>query len=56
MASLNKVLAIGNLGRDPETRYMPDGAAVTNFSVGCNWKSKDAEGVEWSVPLVVGGK
>jgi len=47
MASLNKVLCIGNLGQDPTTRYMPDGAAVTNFSVGCNWKSKDTEGCEW---------
>ena len=33
MASVNKVIIIGNLGRDPETRYMPDGGAITNVSV-----------------------
>ena len=33
MASVNKVILIGNLGRDPETRYMPDGGAVTNVSI-----------------------
>ena len=31
MASVNKVIIIGNLGRDPETRYMPDGGAVTKI-------------------------
>ena len=30
MASLNKVMLIGNLGRDPEVRYMPSGDAITN--------------------------
>jgi len=30
MASVNKVIIVGNLGRDPETRYMPNGDAVTN--------------------------
>jgi single-strand DNA-binding protein len=33
MASVNKVILVGNLGRDPETRYMPDGAAITNASL-----------------------
>lgn len=33
MASLNKIMIIGNLGRDPEMRYMPNGTPVTNFSV-----------------------
>ena len=33
MASLNKVMIIGNLGKDPELRYTPNGAAVTEFSV-----------------------
>jgi single-strand DNA-binding protein len=33
VASLNKVMIIGNLGRDPELRYTPNGAAVTEFSV-----------------------
>lgn len=31
--SLNKVMLIGNLGRDPEVRYMPNGEAVANFSI-----------------------
>ena len=31
--SLNKVMIIGNLGKDPEMRYMPNGKPVTNFSV-----------------------
>jgi hypothetical protein len=33
MASLNRVQLIGNLGRDPETKYMPSGDAVTNISI-----------------------
>ena len=36
MAGLNKVMIIGNLGRDPEMRYTPNGSAVTSFSVGVN--------------------
>ncbi|HEV8491886.1 MAG TPA: single-stranded DNA-binding protein, partial [Candidatus Angelobacter sp.] len=32
MASVNKVILIGNLGKDPETRYMPNGDAVTNIT------------------------
>ena len=32
MASVNKVILIGNLGRDPETRYTADGAAITNIT------------------------
>ena len=45
MASVNKVIIIGNLGRDPETRYMPDGGAITNISVATteNWKDKNGE-------------
>ena len=45
MASVNKVILIGNLGRDPETRYMPDGAAITNISVATTdtWKDKQGE-------------
>jgi single-strand DNA-binding protein len=45
MASINKVIIIGNLGRDPETRYMPDGAAITNISVATTdkWKDKNGE-------------
>ena len=39
---INKVILIGNLGQDPETRYMPSGSAVTNFTVATNesWKDK----------------
>ena len=39
---INKVILVGNLGQDPETRYMPSGAAVTNFTVATNesWKDK----------------
>jgi single-strand DNA-binding protein len=44
MASVNKVIIIGNLGRDPETRYMPDGGAVTNVSVATTEKWKDKSG------------
>ncbi len=40
---VNKVILVGNLGNDPETRYMPSGSAVTNLSVATNesWKDKE---------------
>jgi single-strand DNA-binding protein len=41
MASVNKVIIVGNLGRDPETRYMPDGAALTNVSVATSYQWND---------------
>ena len=44
MASVNKVIIVGNLGRDPETRYMPDGGAITNISVATTEKWKDKNG------------
>jgi single-strand DNA-binding protein len=44
MASVNKVILIGNLGRDPEVRYMPSGDAVANFSVATTEKWKDKNG------------
>lgn len=53
MASLNKVQIIGNLGRDPETRYMPSGDAMTSITVATteNWKDKATgekkEQTEW---------
>lgn len=52
MASLNKVILIGSLGRDPEIRYMPNGEAVCNFSMATseNWKDKQGqkqEKTEW---------
>lgn len=39
---INKVIVVGNLGQDPDTRYMPSGAAVTNITVATNetWKDK----------------
>ncbi len=45
MASVNKCIFIGNLGRDPEMRYMPSGEAVANFSIACTdtFKSKTGE-------------
>ena len=52
MASVNKVILVGNLGRDPEVRYMPDGGAITNVSIATTdtWKDKDGskqEKTEW---------
>ena len=50
---INKVILVGNLGQDPETRYMPSGGAVTNFTVATNesWKDKQSgeqkERTEW---------
>jgi len=50
---VNKVIVVGNLGNDPETRYMPSGSAVTNLSVATNesWKDKQTgeqkERTEW---------
>jgi single-strand DNA-binding protein len=45
MAGLNKIMIIGNCGRDPEMRYTPSGAAVTKFSVAVSrsWKSQEGE-------------
>ena len=45
MASVNKVILIGNLGKDPETRYMSNGEAVTNITVATTdtWKDKNGE-------------
>ena len=53
MASVNKVIIVGNLGRDPEVRYTPNGSAVCNVSVATtrSWKNKEsgdkAEETEW---------
>ena len=49
---LNKVILIGNLGRDPEVRYLPSGDAVANFSIATseNWKDRNGqrqERTEW---------
>ncbi|GAA0743033.1 single-stranded DNA-binding protein [Ideonella azotifigens] len=53
MASINKVIIIGNLGRDPEVRYTPNGAAVCNLRIATtrNWKHRESgerqEETEW---------
>jgi len=52
MASVNKVILVGNLGRDPEVRYMPSGDALASFSIATtdNWKDKNGqkqERTEW---------
>lgn len=44
MASVNKCIFIGNLGRDPEIRYMPSGDAVANFSIACTENFRDKSG------------
>lgn len=53
MAGINKAIIVGNLGRDPEVRYTPDGTAVANFSVATSetWNDKQSgekkERTEW---------
>ena len=52
MASVNKVILVGNLGRDPEVRFMPNGEAVCNFSIATtdSWRDKNGqkqERTEW---------
>ncbi len=53
MASVNKVILLGNLGRDPEVRYTPNGNAVCNLRIATtrNWKARDTgerqEETEW---------
>lgn len=50
---INKVILIGNVGKDPETRYLPNGDAVVNFSLATSeeWKDKNTgekkEATEW---------
>jgi len=45
MSGINKVILVGNLGRDPETKYLPSGDPVTNFSIATSesWKGKDGQ-------------
>ncbi|OGO58609.1 MAG: hypothetical protein A2V85_18340 [Chloroflexi bacterium RBG_16_72_14] len=47
MASFSKVSIIGNLGRDPEMRYTPNGRPVTEFSVAVNQSTKNQQTGEW---------
>ena len=46
MASVNKVILIGNCGRDPEIRYLPSGQAVANVSIATTSRRKDRTSVE----------
>ena len=61
MGSVNKVILIGNLGRDAELKYTPSGAAVSNFSIATTetWKDKNSgerkEKTEWH-RIVLWGK
>ena len=57
--SLNKVLLIGHLGSDPESRFMTSGSAVTNFNLATNesWKSADGDikdKTEWHRVVIFG--
>ena len=59
MAAVNKVILVGNLGRDPETRYMPSGEAVVNIALATtdNWKDKNGEKqerTEWHRVVIFG--
>ena len=57
---VNKVILVGNLGADPETRYMPSGGAITSFSVATSetWKDKQTgqpqERTEWHRVVIFG--
>ena len=57
---INKVIIVGNLGADPETRYMPSGSAVTNLRVATSesWKDKQTgeqqERTEWHLVAMFG--
>jgi len=44
MASLNKIMLIGNVGSDPEMRYTPNGKAVTSFRMATNYRYAGSEG------------
>lgn len=43
MRGVNKAIIVGNLGQDPDTRYMPSGSAVTNISIATSEKWKDKQ-------------
>lgn len=61
MAGVNKVILVGNLGKDPEVRYTPDGKAVTNITLATSdsWKDKNTgqrqERTEWHRVVFFGG-
>jgi single-strand DNA-binding protein len=45
--SFNKIIIVGNLGRDPELRYTPQGTPVTSFTLATNEKRKNKQSGEW---------
>lgn len=45
--SVNKVILIGHLGKDAETKFTPGGTSVTKFSIATNWRKKDPQTGEW---------
>lgn len=47
MGSVNKVILVGNLGKDAETKFTPSGASVTNFSLATTRRWKDQASGEW---------
>jgi single-strand DNA-binding protein len=56
MASVNKVILVGNLGKDPELKYLPSGSPVCNFSIATTEIRKDQENkTDWH-NIVVWGK
>ena len=61
MAGVNKVILVGNLGKDPEVRYTPDGKAVTNITIATSesWTDKNTgqkqEKTEWHRVVFFGG-
>jgi single-strand DNA-binding protein len=62
MASVNKVILIGNLGRDPELRYMPNGDAIASLAIATTdtWRDKNTgekqERTEWHRAMMFGKK
>ena len=60
MAGVNKVIIVGNLGKDPEVRFMPSGGAVANLTVATSetWKDKQTgeqkEKTEWHRVVMFG--
>jgi len=47
--SVNKVILVGNLGKDPEVKYTPGGVAVAKFSLATNYRTKDKNSGDWVV-------
>jgi len=60
MAGVNKVIIVGNVGKDPETRFLPNGGAVTNLTIATSesWKDKQTgeqkEKTEWHRVVIFG--